>query len=170
MYCVLGDIAGGVVVMATAYAGLGLILAASAEAFFVLKWAGVAYMFWLGVTQLLAARRLGSDDLAADENANLLQQSASWRAGFLTGALNPKAIMFYVAFLAQFINPSAPALPQFLVLMVTSCLVVFGVLMSYALLAVQVRQQFQSLRARKVMGYAGGSFLLGGSAFMAVTR
>lgn len=170
MCCVLGDIVGGIVVMTTAYAGLGLVLATSAEVFFLLKWAGVAYMLWLGVVQIAAARKLTSRDLTTGENKPVPQLSASWRAGFLTGALNPKAIMFYVAFLAQFMDPGASALPQFLVLMATSCIVVFCVLMIYALLAAQIRRKFQSLRARKAIGYTSGSFLLGGSAFIAATR
>ncbi|MEM8950850.1 MAG: LysE family transporter, partial [Pseudomonadota bacterium] len=91
----------------------------------------------------------------------------SFWAGFLTGILNPKAVLFYVAFLAQFINPAYPMTPQFLILMATSTLIVLIVLGAYALLAARARRLFRSLRARKRMGYAGGSSLLGGSAFMA---
>jgi threonine/homoserine/homoserine lactone efflux protein len=170
MFCVIGDVAGGVVVMVTAYAGLGLILAASVEAFVIIKWAGAAYMLWLGVTQIAAAKKLKAEDLIADEGKKSSQRSASWRAGFLTGVLNPKAIMFYVAFLAQFMDPNAPPLPQFLTLMATSCGVVFGVLTGYALLAAFVRRKFQNLRARKAIGYVGGSFMLGGGAFVIAVR
>ena len=93
-------------------------------------------------------------------------RSGSLRAGFLTGILNPKAILFYVAFLAQFMNPAYPMTPQFLMLMATSTMIAFVVLAGYALLAAQARRVFQSLRARKRMGYTGGSLLLGGSALM----
>lgn len=167
-FCILGDLFGGIIVMTASYIGLGVILAASSEAFFLLKWAGVAYMAWLGFGQIKAARRLREADLA--EQSFTGHRSASLRAGFLTGVLNPKAIMFYVAFLAQFMNPALPMTPQFLILMLTSCVVVFVVLMGYALLAAQARRQLKSLRARKSMGYAGGTFLLGGSALMASTR
>lgn len=91
-------------------------------------------------------------------------------AGFLTGVLNPKAIMFYMAFLAQFIEPSAPQASQFLILMATSTVIVALVLGAYAVLATSVSARLQSLNARRRVGYAGGTFLLGGSAFMAVTR
>lgn len=91
-------------------------------------------------------------------------------AGFLTGVLNPKAIMFYMAFLAQFIEPNAPQLPQFLILMATSTIVVALVLGAYALLAAKASARLQSLKARRRIGYTGGSFILGGSAVMAVTR
>lgn len=167
-YCVVGDVCGGVIVMTASYAGLGVILASSSEAFFVLKWAGVAYMAWLGYTQIKSARQLREGDLK--EIGLVGHRSASLQAGFLTGILNPKAIMFYMAFLVQFMNPKLPMTPQFLILMATSCMVVFSVLFGYALLAAQARRQLKSLRARKSMGYAGGSFLLGGSALMASTR
>lgn len=163
--CILGDITGGVIVMVASYLGLGLILASSSIAFLALKWAGVAYMAWLGLMQIKVAR-----DLMETGPIDGPVAGGSWRAGFLTGVLNPKAIMFYMAFLAQFIDPGAPQLPQFLILMTTSTLVVALVLGAYALLAAKVSARLQSLKARKRMGYAGGSCLLGGSVIMAATR
>lgn len=168
LFCILGDLAGGVIIMTLSYAGLGLILAQSAEAYALVKWAGIAYMAWLGLTQLRAAYRLEEKDLVAATLARA--NRAGFRAGFVTGVLNPKAILFYVAFLAQFIDPSQESLPQFLILMATSSGIVFLVLGAYALLAAQARKAMTSLKARKRMGYAGGGCLLGGSAWMATTR
>lgn len=163
MACILGDVAGGVVIMITSYLGLGLILASSSMAFMVLKWLGVAYMAWLGITQLREARNLAEITLTA-------QPKGGFRLGFVNGVLNPKAIMFYVAVLAQFINPNAPQVPQLLILMATSAAVVMVVLGTYALLAAKISERLKTIRARKGLAYAGGSFLLGGSALMAVTR
>ncbi len=162
MACILGDLAGGVVVMTVSWLGLGLVLASSSLAFTVMKWAGVGYMACLGLAQIRAARRLIETAPAAPASSR-----GSLVAGFLTGVLNPKAIMFYMAFLAQFIDPAAPALPQFLILMATSTLVVGLVLGTYALLAAKAAARLQGLRARRRMGYAGGSCLLGGSVLMA---
>lgn len=163
--CVVGDLSGGIVVMTASYLGLGLILAASSSAFMILKWAGVAYMAYLGISQILVARRLTeiSDIPVASTRGSL-------GTGFLTGVLNPKAIMFYMAFLAQFIEPNAPQLPQFMILLVTSAVIVGVVLGGYALLAAQISQRLRSVQARKKVGYAGGTCLLGGSAVMAITR
>lgn len=165
MACIVGDLAGGVIVMTASFLGLGLILASSSLAFMTLKWLGVAYMAYLGVMQIKAARTLLETKPLAPVSAR-----GSLGAGFLTGVLNPKAIMFYMAFLAQFIEPSAPQIPQFLILMATSTLVVALVLGGYALLAAKVSSRLQSLKARRWMGYTGGSCLLGGSVFMAATR
>ncbi|MEM7506991.1 MAG: LysE family translocator [Pseudomonadota bacterium] len=164
-YCIAGDLLGGVVMMTVAYIGLGTLLAASSGVYLLVKWAGVAYMAWLGLSQILAARRMVEADLTAPATSAI--RAGSLRAGFLTGILNPKAIFFYVAFLAQFMNPAFPLTPQFLILMATSTTIVLVVLAAYALLAAQARRAFQSLRARKRMGYTGGTFLLGGSAIMA---
>lgn len=164
-YCIAGDLLGGIVMMTIAYIGLGTILATSSEIYLVIKWAGVAYMAYLGLSQILAARRMVEADL--NNSAKSTARSGSLRAGFLTGILNPKAILFYVAFLAQFMNPAHSMTPQFLILMATSTAIVLLVLGGYALLAAQARRVFHSLRARKRMGYTGGSFLLGGSALMA---
>ena len=164
-YCIAGDLLGGIVMMTIAYVGLGTLLAASSGVYLLVKWAGVAYMAWLGLSQILAARRMVEADLTAPATSAI--RVGSMRAGFLTGILNPKAILFYVAFLAQFMNPAFPLTPQFLILMATSTAIVLIVLAAYALLATQARRVFQSLRARKRMGYAGGSFLLSGSALMA---
>lgn len=165
MACILGDLAGGVIVMTASYLGLGLLLASSGMAFMALKWAGVAYMAWLGVAQIRAARKLvDAGPIGA------VSTRGSLGAGFLTGVLNPKAIMFYMAFLAQFIEPTAPQFPQFMILMASSTVIVALVLGGYALVAARLGARLQSLSARKRMGYAGGSCLLGGSVLMAATR
>ncbi len=165
LYCIVGNLLGGVVVMTASYIGLGEILATSSEAYHVLKWAGIAYMAWLGITQIIAARRLVETDQLDTVNAS--SRMTNLRSGFLIGLLNPKAILFYVAFLAQFMDPAHSLTLQFLILLATSTLVVFIVLTGYALLASKARSTMRSVKARKRMGYTGGSFLLGGSALMA---
>ncbi|MEP2557351.1 MAG: LysE family translocator [Rhizobiaceae bacterium] len=164
-YCIAGDMLGGIVVMTVAYAGLGTILAASSEIYTLIKWAGVAYLVWMGISQIVNARRLNDADIKISTTA--VHLSGGFRAGFLTGVLNPKAILFYVAFLAQFIDSSLPMAPQFLILLATSSLIVLLVLGAYAWLAAVARKALNSLRARKRMGYVGGALLLGGSALMA---
>lgn len=165
MLCIAGDLAGGAIVMTTSYLGLGLVLASSSLAFTTLKWVGVVYMAYLGLAQILESRQLSDIRPAVKTSAR-----GSLGAGFLTGILNPKAIMFYMAFLAQFIEPTAPQLPQFLILMTASTVVVALVLGSYVVLAAKASAQLQSIHARKRVGYVGGSCILGGSAVMAMTR
>ena len=56
MACVLGDLLGDEIVMTASYLGLGLILASSGQAYAALKWAGMAYLAWLGIEQIRVAR------------------------------------------------------------------------------------------------------------------
>lgn len=167
LLCVVGDLLGGIVIMTLSLVGVGAILAASATLFQIFKWLGVLYMAYLGARMILEARRdpdTNIPDLPAARGV------ASLKIGFLTGVLNPKAIVFYMAFLSQFMDPTGNQLLQFSILMVTSSVVVGVVLSGYALAAARARQVFQSRAARRRFGYAGGGFMIGSSVLMATTR
>lgn len=165
--CIVGELLGGVVLVALSLLGVGAILAASAELFQFVKWVGVAYMAYLGISQILEARNYGRTDLPEPRQHDGL---ASLRAGFFTAVLNPKAIIFYVAFLSQFLDPHGSVYSQFVIVVVTSTVIVAVVLGIYALIAGRARKAFQSPKARRRFGYTGGGCLLGGSALMAATR
>ena len=164
--CILRDLVAGVVLIALSLFGVGMILATSAILFQAVKWAGVFYMAYLGVTQIISAR---SVPLKAELGTSV-NDLANLKIGFLTGVLNPKAILFYMAFLSQFTDPTGDALLQFAILVPTATVVVGVVLAGYALLAERARRAFQSQAARRRFGYAGGGVLLGGSVLMATTR
>lgn len=165
--CILGELAGGVVLVGLSLFGVGAILAASSELFQVVKWAGVIYMAYLGCRQIIEARQ-GAVNLSPKMRKTDGMSSA--RAGFFTAVLNPKAIIFYVAFLSQFLDPNANIYSQFVIVVATSTVIVGVVLGGYALLAAQARKTFKSATARRRFGYTGGGFLIGGSVFMATSR
>ncbi len=102
----------GLFVHATVSAlGISLILLQSAVAFNLLKLAGAAYLIWLGVQSLRAARR----GVALAVDGAIYGQASTSRLkavkeGFVSNVLNPKTIVFYMAFLPQFIAPGDPAL------------------------------------------------------------
>lgn len=102
----------GLFVHATVSAlGISLILLQSAVAFNVLKLAGAAYLIWLGVQSLRAARR--GRALAVDGAMHGTVSTSRLQAvkeGFVSNVLNPKTIVFYMAFLPQFIGPGDPAM------------------------------------------------------------
>lgn len=96
--------------------GLGVLLDASALAFNILKWAGAAYLVWLGIGMILKPReRFEVDGPVGSTNGD---DFAWMRRGFLTNLLNPKVGVFYVSFLPQFLPAGAPAAP-FTFLLVT---------------------------------------------------
>jgi threonine/homoserine/homoserine lactone efflux protein len=93
---------------AAAAFGLAALLAASAEAFTVVRWIGAAYLLWLAVGLLRAPAAAAPE---ADRLAEPAVPASAWRVfrqGFLTNALNPKVAIFFLAFLPQFIDADAP--------------------------------------------------------------
>jgi len=101
----LGIAAGCTVHVVAAAVGVGALLAASATAFTVLKFAGAAYLVWLGLRTLLARPAALSPEPAVA--AAPVPGSAVFRGGFLTNVLNPKVALFFLAFVPQFIPAQA---------------------------------------------------------------
>src|SRR5205814_1546047 len=105
MPVVFGNVLGAVVLMGVSVAGLAALLSSVPHALEAMKYAGAAYLLWLGIHSFQAG--------------GPAQPRAS-RSGFARGALialsNPKGLLFYAAVLPQFVDPARPALPQFAVM------------------------------------------------------
>ncbi|GII57981.1 lysine transporter LysE [Planotetraspora thailandica] len=87
--------------------GLSALLAASHLAYEVLRWAGVAYLVWMGV-QMLRTKRDADDDAPQPESPEGGRWWPAFRRGLLTNLLNPKVGVFYVAMLPQFMPDGVP--------------------------------------------------------------
>lgn len=114
---------------------LGAIIAASARFFTIAKWVGAAYLIYLGLKALHSANSMHSVALGGEPQ----QQGGDLRGVYL-GALtlqfaNPKALLFFLALLPQFIDPSIPVVPQMLILAATSMVPEFCILTGYGWLA-----------------------------------
>ena len=127
---VAGLAVGNAVAITLSLAGVGALLAASATAFVVLKWIGALYLIALGVLALLKVRP--SSDAEAD-------RATTPRTAFLgnaaVGLFHPKTIVFFVAFVPQFISPRAAYAPQAVLLGLTFCVTVLITDTAYALAA-----------------------------------
>jgi threonine/homoserine/homoserine lactone efflux protein len=89
--------------------GIGAVLQASVLAFTILKWAGAAYLVWLGINLILRPRDSFEVATAGEASSG---SGATWmRRGFLSNMLNPKMGVFYVSFLPQFLPHGVPAAP-----------------------------------------------------------
>lgn len=112
-----GDLTANVLQMLAAGLGLGAIVLASENAFLVVKWLGVAYLVWMGVSKLRSAGRArGTDTLLKAHRTSL---GRLWLQRFVTSAANPKAIVFFAALLPPFISAGAEFWSQFALLSVT---------------------------------------------------
>jgi len=125
-----GDLIANFIQMTAAAAGLAGIIYSSRDLFLAIKWAGVAYLVYMGVTLFL--KEIDAEATSAEAGRSL--KTLFWQ-GFITSAANPKAIIFFAALFPQFLTPSEPMLPQFVVLS-ASYLVIDGLfLMTYGRLA-----------------------------------
>ncbi len=124
VFTALGGIFGFVLLIGASLAGLGALLAASELAFSVVKWIGAAYLVYLGLRLWRAPppdpRAARAGKAAADAGAARL-----FLQGFLVATSNPKALIFFAAFLPQFMVPDASFWMQLLVLGGTFALVEF---------------------------------------------
>ena len=121
-FTALGGVTGFLVLIAASLAGLGAVLAASETAFLVLKLAGAAYLIVLGIRLWRAPPPAVAASLA-EAAPNRAGPARLYRQGFLVAVSNPKALVFFAAFLPQFMVPGAPFWLHFLVLGGTFALV-----------------------------------------------
>lgn len=156
----LGIGAGGLVHIVFAAAGLSAILASSATAFGVVKWLGVAYLVWLGLSRLI-----GSDEYDATPAAERKSLWGVFRQGVLIDVLNPKVALFFMAFLPQFVDPSQGSVwAQILLLGLTFAVVGLCTDSLYALLSGTaggwLRRRSWSASFRRGQRYASGGVYL----------
>jgi homoserine/homoserine lactone efflux protein len=100
--------------------GVGVLVAGSPVAFNAIRFAGAAYLVYLGIRQFLRKPDLDQEKVAA------LRNEPAWsmfRRGLWVNLLNPKAIVFFLAFMPQFIRPANPLLPQYATLAATVVLI-----------------------------------------------
>ena len=116
---VAGDLSANSIQMTLAAFGLTAVVAASADALWIIKWLGVAYLAWIGLKLIFAREKA---DAPAPAGGRLFRQ------GFVTSMANPYAVVFFGALFPQFIDTAHPVLPQLLILGVTY-LVVDGVIL-----------------------------------------
>jgi threonine/homoserine/homoserine lactone efflux protein len=164
---VVGNALGLTVQVVGVAVGLGALVAASAEAFTVLKLAGAAYVVYLGV-QAIRHRSAARLALGAATSARRTTAWESVRTGLVVGATNPKTIVFFAAFLPQFIDDDGATGPQVLLLGL-----VFGVLACasdscWALAAGKARDWFaREPRRLDHLGTTGGVMMIGLGATLA---
>ncbi len=135
--------------------GLGALLATSAFWFTVVKWVGGLYLLYLGIRMLGAGVRSQQTVLAAEPQS----RRRLFVNTYLVTALNPKGIIFFVAFLPQFIRPGEPVPRQLWILAVTFVMLAILNAAAYALFAQAARRMLESLSARRRFNLAGGSLL-----------
>jgi threonine/homoserine/homoserine lactone efflux protein len=156
IYTVLGGALGFFILIAASLAGMGALLATSEQAFTIAKWIGAAYLVYLGIRLWRApAPATPSPDAARPQQANRLRM---FNQGLLVAVSNPKALIFFAAFLPQFIVPGSSFLLQLLIFGGTFVVVEVG----YELLLAGMAQRIAPWLARHGRWFnraTGGTFI-----------
>lgn len=155
----------GLVHTVAAALGVSAILATSATAFAVVKWAGVAYLIHLGVRTLLGR------EAQADVAVSTPPERGALRQGVVTEVLNPKTALFFLSFLPQFVNPDGAVFWQFVLLGGITTLLTSGVDLVVAFAAAPLNRLLtRDRRIRRVQRYGTGGALIALGAYVAVDR
>ncbi|WP_068825086.1 LysE family transporter [Pseudomonas sp. BMS12] len=153
--------------IAVVAAGLGAVLATSELAFSLIKWFGVAYLVYLGWRQWVAAP---GEIATADGERPLGRPLTLMLRGFLVNASNPKAIIFILAVLPQFLDPQAPLLVQYLLMSATMVAVDLVVMAGYTGLAARVLRALRSPRQQRLLNRTFGGLFVAAAALLAMVR
>lgn len=147
-------------------AGLGALLSVSAFWFTVVKWAGGLYLLFLGISMLVK----GQKQLTSDGQALQLSRRKLFLNTYVVTALNPKGIVFFIAFLPQFVNPSAGIAEQLWILGATFVALATISATMYAVFAGSASQVFRSSVMQRRFRLCGGALLSGTGLWVLLAR
>jgi threonine/homoserine/homoserine lactone efflux protein len=159
---VAGVALGDLTAMALSLAGLGALLATSAILFTALKFAGAAYLIWLGLKMWRAPVETAA--------AAPITARRAMRDAYVVTALNPKGIAFFVAFVPLFVDAGRPFLPQAAVLVATFVTLAAINAGLYALLATRLSGAVRRPGLRRALNRGGGAVLMGAGIATAALR
>jgi len=160
-----GRIVSFAVMIAIAGVGLGAVLAASETVFTVVKWAGAAYLVWIGINLIRAKAPLisGQPGQPASSLRKLTLQELWVAAG------NPKAILVFTAFLPQFVDPQSYAL-SFTILGLTFLVFETFAIVVYSLIGAKLGRYLRNGRVLKWFNRTSGAMMIGFGLALMFTR
>lgn len=162
----IGTVLALTVLQVVSVSGLGALLAASETAFLVVKWCGVGYLMVLGIKTWRADPHI---DVPTDKGVT----GNAWKLGsqaFLVCLSNPKAIVFLVALFPQFLDTSAPLVPQVVILAATFGVCEFIWIMAYAIGGGRLMPLLHRAGFGRLVNRLSGGMLIGAGALLAAVR
>jgi len=159
-WTVAGDLSANTLQMLAAGFGLTAVIATTDWALDVIKWAGVAYLVWIGIRTFRAKPQSPSEAIDAGHPRRLFMQ------GFVTSASNPKAVFFFAALFPQFITAGLPIMPQIAILGATYLLVDGVILMIYGVTATRLFARLAS--SGRLLNRVSGSLMIAAAGLLAL--
>jgi len=168
VFTVAGGVSGFALLIGASMSGLGTLLTTSSAAFDLVRWAGALYLIYLGVKTW---RSPPTRPDPAAPRAPLRRASGLFTEGFLVALANPKVILFFAAFLPQFLDPTASLAVQFAIMAGTFMVVEFLVELGLAVGASRILPWLSNERiARRFARGTGSLFVGAGVALVAADR
>ena len=155
-----GDLSANLLQMIVASLGLASLIVKAHTLFLFIKWAGVAYLIYLGLKIVMSS---GNGQKSGSSRTSIKKL---YLQGFLTSAANPKAVIFFAALFPQFIDPSHALLEQFVVLSLTYLTIDGLFLCCYGKFADSISSKRSSFLAGRSMNYFAGSLLIGAAVLL----
>jgi homoserine/homoserine lactone efflux protein len=169
MASAMGNVTVTLIQASVSIAGLGTILIASETTFQLIKWAGAAYLIYMGISMLCSSKM----SLSPNES-NHTNQWNSLRRMYLQSAVvtagNPKAIVFFTAVFPQFIDPNAAYLSQFCILLSICAFIAFNCFMIYAIGGQKIVSLFSKATVGKYIKRVIGGTFIGAGIGLAVSN
>jgi threonine/homoserine/homoserine lactone efflux protein len=162
---VFGTSSAMVIQLAVTTLGMTSLMVVLSESFQWLRWIGVAYLVWLGVQQWRCPPKNSADHLVASSSP----RRAYWQ-GFTVSMTNPKTLLFFGAFLPQFVDPALPALPQMAALSVSFVILATTFDSAYALVGGRFRGSLEDPQRIRFRKRVTGSLLIGAGIGLALAR
>jgi len=146
--------------------GLGAIIAKSVLVFNIVKWIGVAYLVYLGLSKIFEKVEVLEE---SEQIRNYNAKKAFMTASFIN-LTNPKATVFLVAFIPQFLNTSESLWTQFVIIALTLCVVDVFVMTGYSSMASRLKFLIKDVKAMKIQNRITGMFLILAAVFMSTAK
>jgi len=161
---VAGVLSGDVIAMSISLLGLGALLATSAVLFSIFKWLAAAYLIYLGLKTWRSKLDVQNADLVLGKNGKIFKQA------LVVTALNPKGIIFFIAFFPLFIDADKAVLPQMLIMALSFLMASALSAAFYAIFSGYLRSKIKSVQVQKVFNKISGTMLVGAGTVTATLR
>ncbi len=146
--------------------GLGAIIAKSVLVFTIIKWIGVLYLVYMGLSKIFEKVELSEDG----EQITEYSAKKAFLSATLINVTNPKATVFLVAFIPQFLNPNESLWLQFGIICLTLVVIDVIVMTGYSSMASKLKFLIKDAKAMKIQNRITGSFLIIAAIFMSMTK
>jgi threonine/homoserine/homoserine lactone efflux protein len=168
VFSALGSLTAILIILTLSFTSLGIIIASSELIFNIVKYIGAIYLIYLGYKAFTSKE--DSYILNKDLRNSKVSYRSSYISGFIVGASNPKAIIFFTALFPQFINTNESLLTQYIIFASTFAILELSFLLIYAYLGVKSSNWLSQKGRAKIFNKLTGSVFIGAGLFLSSTN